>query len=228
MLLDNNTIPTLNTDSKNDHDNDFIFDHKPSTTNATTTYIIGNEIDYTFPSSSSSPSGKSQSNISNINLKNELINAETNNDNYDNKNNNNIDNNCSNYNNNIEEDIKKETQISNNEEKNPHSTSTYLSSSYIPNKLNFYEGLTEFIPWVGFDDNSDNEDDDDDKDSKDMKDEIGGSGAGGGGQKKKRKRTKQKPINPDAGLIATATEENLSRLGIDPNSNEGGLFQMIY
>jgi bZIP transcription factor len=74
------------------------------------------------------------------------------------------------------------------------------------------DGLTEFVPWTGFDYSSDCEGDDDE-----IEDTLPVSGAA----KKKRKRANQKQPSADADIIATATEENLRKLGIDPNSNEG-------
>lgn len=74
------------------------------------------------------------------------------------------------------------------------------------------DGLTEFVPWTGFDYSSDCDGDDDE-----MEDSLPVSGAA----KKKRKRANQKQPSADADIIATATEENLRKLGIDPNSNEG-------
>ena len=74
------------------------------------------------------------------------------------------------------------------------------------------DGLTEFVPWTGFDYSSDCDGDDDE-----MEDTLPVSGAA----KKKRKRANQKQPSADADIIATATEENLRKLGIDPNSNEG-------
>eukprot|EP00596_Hydrurales_sp_CCMP1899_P005279 CAMPEP_0119034942 /NCGR_PEP_ID=MMETSP1177-20130426/1951_1 /TAXON_ID=2985 /ORGANISM="Ochromonas sp, Strain CCMP1899" /LENGTH=697 /DNA_ID=CAMNT_0006992781 /DNA_START=93 /DNA_END=2183 /DNA_ORIENTATION=+ len=71
------------------------------------------------------------------------------------------------------------------------------------------EGLTEFVPWTGFDYSSDGEVEDDDHEETT------------GGSKKKRKRVKIKQPNPDADVIASATGDNLKKLGIDPNSNEG-------
>ena len=81
-----------------------------------------------------------------------------------------------------------------------------------PEGLNLMEGLTEFIPWTGFDYSSDGEFDEDEADD---------VTSGGAATKKKRKRTSQKQPSSDADLIATATEENLRKLGIDPDSNEG-------
>lgn len=78
--------------------------------------------------------------------------------------------------------------------------------------FNLMEGLTEFIPWTGFDYTSDGDFDEDEVE--DITDK-------GGGIKKKRKRTNQKQPSADADLIASATEENLRKLGIDPMSNEG-------
>ena len=77
---------------------------------------------------------------------------------------------------------------------------------------NIMDGLTAFIPWTGFDYTSDGDFDEDEVD--DLTDK-------GAGAKKKRKRTNQKQPTADADLIASATEENLRKLGIDPNSNEG-------
>jgi bZIP transcription factor len=74
------------------------------------------------------------------------------------------------------------------------------------------DGLTEFVPWTGFDYSSDCDGDDDE-----IEDTLPVSGAA----KKKRKRANQKQPSADADIIATATEENLRKLGIDPNSNEG-------
>ena len=74
------------------------------------------------------------------------------------------------------------------------------------------DGLTEFVPWTGFDYSSDCDIDDD---------EIEDALPAGGAAKKKRKRANQKQPSADADIIATATEENLRKLGIDPNSNEG-------
>lgn len=73
------------------------------------------------------------------------------------------------------------------------------------------QGLTEFVPWTGFDYSSDNDFDEDDLEET----------VGGGAAKKKRKRTTQKQPSADADLIAAATEANLRKLGIDPSSNEG-------
>ena len=81
-----------------------------------------------------------------------------------------------------------------------------------PEGLNLMEGLTEFIPWTGFDYSSDGEFEEDEADD---------VTSGGVATKKKRKRTSQKQPSSDADLIATATEENLRKLGIDPDSNEG-------
>ena len=74
-------------------------------------------------------------------------------------------------------------------------------------------GLTEFAPWTGFDgeDNSDDEDGGDDE----LTTSCGGIG------KKRRRTAKQKPVNPDADLIAAATEENFKLLNLDPESKEG-------
>ena len=66
-------------------------------------------------------------------------------------------------------------------------------------------GLTPFTQWV--DVGSDDEGDDDDDDPQN--------------HTKKRRRTRQKPPNPDADLIAQATEENFRSLGLDPESKEG-------
>jgi bZIP transcription factor len=81
-----------------------------------------------------------------------------------------------------------------------------------PESLNLMEGLTEFIPWTGFDYSSDGDFDED---------EVDDVTSAGAATKKKRKRTSQKQPSADADLIATATEENLRKLGIDPDSNEG-------
>lgn len=71
-------------------------------------------------------------------------------------------------------------------------------------------GLTEFSPWIGcFDGGSDDENEDDEGDEE-------GNTVG-----RKRRRVKNKPPNPDAELIAAATEENFKLLNIDPESKEG-------
>ena len=76
-------------------------------------------------------------------------------------------------------------------------------------------GLTEFAPWTGFDgeDNSDDEDGEDEQTTN--------NNCGGGIGKKRRRTAKQKPVNPDADLIAAATEENFKLLNLDPESKEG-------
>lgn len=71
-------------------------------------------------------------------------------------------------------------------------------------------GLTEFSPWIGcFDGGSDDENEEDEGDEE-------GNTVG-----RKRRRVKNKPPNPDAELIAAATEENFKLLNIDPESKEG-------
>jgi hypothetical protein len=92
--------------------------------------------------------------------------------------------------------------------------SNVILSHSISETFTFQEGVTEFVPWTGCDYTSDNDFDEED-------DDLDNNSTVGGGAKKKRKRTKHKMPNPDACLITAATEENLRKLGIDPNSNEG-------
>ena len=87
-----------------------------------------------------------------------------------------------------------------------------LGKDKLTDDINLMDGLTEFIPWTGFDYTSDGDFDEDDVEE--ITDKAGGT-------KKKRKRTNQKQPSCDADLIASATEENLRKLGIDPLSNEG-------
>ena len=87
-----------------------------------------------------------------------------------------------------------------------------LGKDKLTDDINLMDGLTEFIPWTGFDYTSDGDFDEDEMEE--ITDKAGGI-------KKKRKRTNQKQPSCDADLIASATEENLRKLGIDPLSNEG-------
>ena len=71
-------------------------------------------------------------------------------------------------------------------------------------------GLTAFTAWTDFDADENSDDEDGEEGEQTI---ING--------KKRRRTAKQKPINPDADLIAAATEENFKLLNLDPESKEG-------